>query len=283
VGAVGLNPILAALDAGNRLALANKEPLEMAGRLIIERARARAVDVLPVDSEHNAIFQCLHGHRTDDVRCIHLTASGGPFYGRPRASLAGVSPEEAANHPRWDMGKKISVDSATLMNKGLEVIEAHWLFGVGYERIRVVVHPQSVVHSMVEFSDGSVKAHLGATDMRVPIQYALSYPDRWGPPVEPVDFTTLGALGFEPPDTAGFPCLALAYEAGTAGGTMPAVLNAANDGAVAAFLAGRARFDAIPAVVERVLHAHSPGRADTIEAVEAADSWARAQAEALLA
>ena len=280
VGSAGLRASAATLRSRARLALANKESLVAGGEVLA----ALGIDrIIPVDSEHSAIYQCLTGEDPARVARIWLTGSGGPFRGAAPGSLGDVTRAQALAHPRWTMGPKISIDSATLMNKGLEVIEAHWLFGVGYERIRVVVHPQSVVHSMVEFSDGSVKAHLGATDMRVPIQYALSYPDRWGPPVEPVDFTTLGALGFEPPDTAGFPCLALAYEAGTAGGTMPAVLNAANEVAVAAFLAGRARFDAIPAVVERVLHAHSPGRADTIEAVEAADSWARAQAEALLA
>jgi 1-deoxy-D-xylulose-5-phosphate reductoisomerase len=239
--------------------------------------------VIPVDSEHSAIFQCLEGEPTDTVARLWLTASGGPFRGLDAVTLRTVTVEQALAHPRWTMGPKITIDSATLMNKGLEVIEAHWLFDVGYDRITVVVHPQSIVHSMVEYSDGSVKAHLGATDMRVPIQYALSYPDRWGPPAAPVDFTTIGTLGFEPPDTSAFPCLRLAYEAGMTGGTMPAVLNAANEVAVAAFLAGKAGFDAIPATVERVMDAHSSGPADTIEAVEAADSWARRTAETFLA
>lgn len=279
VGAAGLRASIAALQSGKTLALANKESLVAGGEII----RALGMDrVIPVDSEHSAIFQCLQGESRGAVSRLWLTASGGPFRGSDATALAGVTVEQALAHPRWTMGPKISIDSATLMNKGLEVIEAHHLFGTPYDRIEVVVHPQSCIHSMVEFTDGSVKAHLGATDMRVPIQYAFSYPERWAPPVSPVDFRTLGALDFEAPDTRTFRSLALAYEAGRVGGTAPAVLNAANEVAVAAFLDGRVPLSAIADTVETVLERHERTGADTLEAVEAADSWARRIAGSLL-
>ncbi len=279
VGAAGLRASVAALTSGARLALANKESLVVGGELVTRLGLDR---LIPVDSEHSAIFQCLAGEPRNAVSRLWLTASGGPFRGATAERLHSVTVEEALAHPRWTMGPKITIDSATLMNKGLEIIEAHHLFGIAYDDIEVVVHPQSCVHSMVEFRDGSVKAHLGATDMRVPIQYAFSHPDRWDAPVPPVDFRTLGSLEFEAPDTETFRCLALAIAAGREGGTMPAVLNAANEVAVAAFLDRRAAFDDIPRIVERVMDAHAPAPVTGIESVEAADEWARAEAMRLL-
>lgn len=278
VGAAGLRASVAALRSGARLALANKESLVVGGELVTGLGLDR---IIPVDSEHSAIYQCLLGEPAHEASRIWLTASGGPFRGATPARLHSVTIEEALAHPRWTMGPKITIDSATLMNKGLEVIEAHHLFGMSYDDITVVVHPQSCVHSMVEFADGSVKAHLGATDMRIPIQYAFSHPDRWSAPLPPVDFRTIGALDFEEPDTGTFRCLSLALEAGRAGGTMPAVLNAANEIAVAAFLDHRAAFDDIPRIVERVMDAHTPGAAVDLETVEGADAWARSRAAAL--
>ena len=281
VGAAGLRATVAALTSGKTLALANKESLVVGGELVT--SLVGATPMIPVDSEHSAIFQCLGGEDPRDVARIWLTASGGPFRGRDRAFLAGVTPADALAHPTWAMGPKITIDSATLMNKGLEAIEAHHLFGVGYDEISIVVHPQSCVHSMVEFADGSVKAHLGATDMRIPIQYALSHPRRWEAPVDPVDFATIGSLDFEPPDLATFRCLALALEAGREGGTMPAAMNAANEVAVAAFLAGRCSLTDIDRTVERVMTAHNTERLTAIEQVEAVDARARELAERALA
>ena len=283
VGAAGLTPILRAIDAGNRIALANKEPLVMAGPLIMERARARGVEVLPVDSEHNAVFQCLHGHRIEDVQCIHLTASGGPFYGKPRETLAGVTPQQATRHPTWDMGAKISVDSATLMNKGLEVIEAMWLFGLTLDQVRVVIHPQSIVHSLVEFTDGSILAHLGLTDMKFPIQFALTWPDRVPAPMGRLDLTAMRDLTFAKPDFSEFPCLALALDAARRGGTAPAVLNAANETAVAAFCRGQLEFLRISDVVREVLEDSVLSPEVTLESVMAADHAARIRAEQAMA
>jgi 1-deoxy-D-xylulose-5-phosphate reductoisomerase len=280
VGAAGLRATMAALASGKRLALANKESLVVGGELVT--ALATPGSILPVDSEHSAIFQCFLGEDAHDVARIWLTASGGPFRGRDREYLAGVDVAQALSHPTWTMGPKITVDSATLMNKGLEAIEAHHLFAVDYDRISVVVHPQSCVHSMVEFSDGSVKAHLGATDMRIPIQYAFSHPRRWGSPVEPVDFTTLGSLDFEPPDLETFRCLALALAAGREGGTLPAVMNAANEVAVAAFLGGECSLIDIDRVVETVMSAHDTERLESVEQVEAVDRWARSLAREAL-
>ncbi|HEY5489181.1 MAG TPA: 1-deoxy-D-xylulose-5-phosphate reductoisomerase, partial [Candidatus Limnocylindrales bacterium] len=273
VGAAGLRATVATLEAGKILALANKESLVVGGELVT--ALAEPDKLLPVDSEHSAIFQCLVGEQPASVGRIWLTASGGPFRGRTRGELARVTPQEALAHPTWSMGPKITIDSATLMNKGLEAIEAHHLFGIGYDQISIVVHPQSCVHSMVEFTDGSVKAHLGATDMRVPIQYAFSHPERWDAPTPPVDFTTVGELTFEPPDPETFRALALALEAGRAGGTMPAAMNAANEVAVAAFLSGRIGFTDIDETVERVMSQHDRSELESLEQIEVVDAWAR--------
>lgn len=283
VGAVGLKPVLSAIAAGNAIALANKEPLVMAGPLIMERARAKGVTVLPVDSEHNAIFQCLQGHRVEDVQCIHLTASGGPFYSKPRESLVGVTPAQATRHPTWNMGAKISVDSATLMNKGLEVVEAMWLFGLPLEKVEVVIHPQSIVHSLVEFTDGSILAHLGLTNMKFPIQYALTWPERVPEPMGRLDLTTMRELTFAKPDFSEFPCLAYAMEAARAGGTAPAILNAANESAVAAFCRGQIEFLRISEVVRDVMDECPVSHDVTFESVLEADSLARERAGHVMA
>jgi 1-deoxy-D-xylulose-5-phosphate reductoisomerase len=277
-GTAGLEAALAAIDAGKTLALANKEVLVMAGSLMMDAARRKGVAILPVDSEHNAIHQCLHGRRRNEVRRLILTASGGPFRSLSVEELDRVTPDDALRHPTWQMGRKITVDSATLMNKGLEVIEARWLFGMTAREIDVVIHPQSIVHSMVELRDGSVIAQLGVTDMRLPIQYAFSYPDRWDAPLPPLDVSRLGTLEFLPPDLPRFPCLRLAYDALKQGGAWPIVLNAANEVAVHEFLAGRLTFPGIPAVIEAALNAADrdstePGSLDDVRAV---DAWARA-------
>jgi 1-deoxy-D-xylulose-5-phosphate reductoisomerase len=280
-GTSALEAVLAAIDAGKTIALANKEVLVMAGALVTERARARGVALLPVDSEHNAIHQCVHGRRPDEIRRLILTASGGPFRTWPEAKLYDVRPEDALRHPTWRMGPKITIDSATLMNKGLEVIEARWLFDVPAERIDVVVHPQSIVHSMVEMIDGSTIAQLGVTDMRLPIQYAFSYPDRWPSSLPVLDFTRLGPLEFLAPDLDRFPCLRLAYDALRAGGTAAVVLNAANEVAVEAFLEGRLPFPGIARVIEDTLTAHDVQDAQTLSDVRSADRWARERAKTL--
>jgi 1-deoxy-D-xylulose-5-phosphate reductoisomerase len=277
-GTAALEAVLAAIDAGKTIALANKEVLVMAGGLVMDRARAKGVAILPVDSEHNAIHQCLHGHQTQHVKRLILTASGGPFRGRTRASLAGVTPAEALKHPTWQMGQKITIDSATLMNKALEVIEAHWLFGVTSSQIDVVVHPQSIVHSLVEFTDGSMLAQLGTTDMRLPIQYAFSYPDRWHTPVPHLDLARAGTLEFHPPAWDEFPCLRLAFRALDADRSLPIVLNAANEVAVASFLAGQLGFTAIADVIAATMDAHRATPVETLPAVRAVDAWAKAHA-----
>lgn len=283
VGAAGLAPLLAAIDAGNRIALANKEPLVMAGELVMARAARRGVDILPVDSEHSAVFQCLGGRRdAAGVRRILLTASGGPFYGRSREELGGITPEQAARHPRWRMGAKISVDSATLMNKGLEIIEAMHLFGVPHDRIGVVIHPESVVHGLVEFADGNILAQMGVTDMRAPIGYALAYPERAAEPVERLDLAKLGTLTFADPDTASFPCLDLARGAARRGGGAPAVLNGANEQAVAAFCGGRIPFLAISDVVVGALDRASDCPGGTLAEILDADRRARAAADEII-
>ncbi len=279
VGFAGLRLTLATLAAGRRLALANKESLIAGGPVVREvLATPGAGHIVPVDSEHCAVHQCLAANASGDpsrVARIVLTASGGPFRGRSRDELAGVSVADALAHPTWSMGPKITVDSSTLMNKGLEVIEAHELFGVGYDRIEVVVHPQSIVHSMVEMSDGSTIAQLSQPDMRLPIGYALAWPDRIATPYGRIDWTACGPLAFEPPDLDAFPCLGLAYEAGRQGGTAPAVLNAANEEAVAAFLAGRIVWTAIADVLKSVIARHDGGRAESVEAVIEADRRGR--------
>jgi 1-deoxy-D-xylulose-5-phosphate reductoisomerase len=277
-GSMALEAALAAIDAGKNVALANKEVLVMAGALMVDAARRRGVALLPVDSEHNAIHQCLHGRRPEEVKRIILTASGGPFRQLEPDALARVTPDDALRHPTWRMGRKITIDSATLMNKGLEVIEAHWLFGVPASAIGVVIHPQSIVHSMVELVDGSVMAQLSVTDMRLPIQYAFSYPDRWTGSLPPLDIDRLGSLEFSPPDRARFPCLDLAYRALEHGGAWPIALNAANEVAVEAFLEGRLSFAGIPATIERALAAagRGAGPAATLADIRRIDAWARA-------
>jgi 1-deoxy-D-xylulose-5-phosphate reductoisomerase len=277
-GTAGLEAVLAAIEAGKRIALANKEVLVMAGQLVTEAAHRRHVSILPVDSEHNAIHQCLHGRNVSEVRRLILTASGGPFRELATNELERVGPEAALRHPTWQMGRKITIDSATLMNKGLEVIEAHWLFQVDADRIDVVIHPQSIVHSMVELIDGSVIAQLGVTDMRLPIQYACSYPDRWETTLQTLDLTRAGRLEFHEPAHDRFPCLALAYRALRTGGTLPVVLNAANEIAVDAFLDGKLGFMAIPRVIEKTMNAHEVEHVSTLDTVRRVDRWARSQA-----
>jgi 1-deoxy-D-xylulose-5-phosphate reductoisomerase len=282
VGAVGLVPTYRALEAGKDVALANKETLVMAGELMLAESRARGGRLLPIDSEHCALHQCLDGRRPEEVRRLVLTASGGPFRERSRESFEAITREEALCHPTWSMGRKITIDSATLMNKGLEVIEAHWLFGLPAQRVEVLVHPQSVVHSMVEFVDGTVLAQLGVTDMRLPIQYALSHPEKWEAAIPGMDFTRTARLDFEAPDRARFPCLDLAYRALAGGSSLPAVLNAANEEAVAAFLDGRVPFTAIPQSIAEVLDAHQPAPLTGLDDVLAADAWARRQSRETL-
>ncbi|ARA92089.1 1-deoxy-D-xylulose-5-phosphate reductoisomerase [Rhodothermaceae bacterium RA] len=257
VGAAGLPPVLAAIEAGKLIALANKETLVVAGALVREHLRRHRGVLIPVDSEHSAILQCLVGEPVQAIEELILTASGGPFRTRPASTFASITRDEALQHPNWSMGAKITVDSATMMNKGLEVIEAHWLFDVPADRLRVLVHPQSIIHSLVTFQDGSTKAQLGVPDMKVPIQYALSYPARWPAPHERIDWAALRCLDFEPPDVEKFPALRLAYEALAHGGTAPAVLNAANEQAVALFLEERIRFIDIPRLIEAALEARS--------------------------
>jgi 1-deoxy-D-xylulose-5-phosphate reductoisomerase len=283
VGAVGLVPTYRALEAGKDVALANKETLVMAGELMVGQARAKGGRLLPIDSEHCALHQCLDGRRPEEVRRLVLTASGGPFRNRPRESFGEVTPAEALQHPTWSMGRKITIDSATLMNKGLEVIEARWLFGVDAGRVEVLVHPQSVVHSMVEFVDGTVLAQLGVTDMRLPIQYALSYPEKWPAAIPGIDFRRGMRLDFEVPDHDRFPCLGLAYRALEGGGSLPAVLNAANEEAVAAFLEERLPFPAIPETIEEVMGDHPSSRVGRLEDVLEADTWARDRTRRALA
>ena len=288
VGAAGLPSTLAAARAGKRVLLANKESLVVGGALLVDAAREGGATLIPIDSEHNAIFQCMpHGIETGrparGVRRVILTASGGPFLRTPRAQLARVTPEQACAHPRWNMGRKISVDSATLMNKGLELIEACVLFGMEPRHVDVVVHPQSIVHSMVEYVDGSILAQLGNPDMRTPIAHALGWPERIRSGVESLDLVAAARLDFEAPDVERFPALRLAREAAESGGTAAAVLNAANEIAVAAFLAGRLGFTGIPELIERVLERHVNAAATTLEAVLGADDWARDAAGSLLA
>lgn len=276
VGSLGCRPTLEALQHGKHVGLANKETMVMAGELIQDTLEAHPECALvPIDSEHSAIFQCLAGRPVDEVESIQLTASGGPFRNLPKEDFTHITKSQALKHPTWVMGPKITIDSATLMNKGLEVIEAHYLFHVPMEDIRVVVHPSSIVHSMVQFCDGSLMAQLGCPDMCLPIQYALSQPERWPLPVERLDLTAVGRLEFFPPDREKFPCLGLAYEAGRLGGTAPAVVNAANEMAVQLFLEERIAFARIPQLIERVLHQSREGQGASLEEVLAADGWAR--------
>ena len=281
VGTGGLRPALAAIEAGKDLAVASKEILVMAGEIVMREARDHGVRVLPVDSEHNAIFQCLDG-RPSEVRRIILTASGGPFRETPSNQLADVTVEEALKHPTWNMGPKITIDSATLFNKGLEMIEAHWLFGVEMNRVEIVIHPQSIVHSMVEFADGSTLAQLSYSNMCFPIQYAVTWPDRVPNTLPPLDFSRLGKLEFEIPRYEDFPAIKLARRAGETGGTLPAVMNAANEVAVAAFLNRHLRFPQIWETVAQVMDRHRTVAHPDLDAILAADQWARAEATAAI-
>ena len=282
VGAAGLLPTLDAIEAGRDIALANKETLVMAGDIVLRKATEKGVNIIPVDSEHSAVFQCLQGHRREDIRRIILTASGGPFRDASRDELKTVTPARALRHPNWSMGKKVTIDSATMMNKGLEVIEAGWLFGIPVTAVDVVIHPQSIVHSLVEYCDGTVIAQLGAPDMRIPIAYALSFPRRL-PRTEPLlDLSRIGPLEFLKPDLKRFPSLKLAYAAAQKGGTMPAVINAANECAVAAFIDGKIGFTDICRVSKRVFDRHCIEDMPEIEAVLAADRWAREEAEQII-
>lgn len=275
VGAAGLEPTLAAIDAGKDVALANKETLVMAGELVMAAVADKGVNLLPVDSEHSAIFQCLQGQQHQELDRILLTASGGPFLGTPAAEFERITPAKALKHPNWDMGAKITIDSATLMNKGLEVIEAKWLFGLEPEQIQVVVHPESIIHSMVAFQDGSIIAQMGVPDMQVAIAYALSYPRRLPLGQALPDFAAMGALTFREPDMQRFGCLRLAFDAIRIGGTAPAVLNAANEISVGAFLAEKIPFNAIYAINSDILDAHQPTAAPDLPCILEADAWAR--------
>ncbi len=279
VGAAGLLPTWEAIRAGKDVALANKETLVMAGQIIINEAAERGIRILPVDSEHCAVFQCLEGHSRQDVKRIILTASGGPFLHLPENEFKGIRPEDALRHPNWKMGRKITVDSASMMNKGLEVIEARWLFGLDYDRIDVVIHPQSVIHSMVEYRDGSILAQMGIPDMRVPISYAMYYPKRTEMPSCRLDLFRAERLEFLKPDHKRFPNLGMAYEAGRRGGVMPAVMNAANEIAVELFLNGDIGFTEMPVLIQETMAECPPGLAEKIEHVMDADRWARKRAE----
>jgi 1-deoxy-D-xylulose-5-phosphate reductoisomerase len=282
VGAAGLLPTLDAIEAGKDIALANKETMVMAGSIVTEKARNRGVRILPVDSEHSAIFQCLQGHRRDEVRRIVLTASGGPFLKLPLDKLAAVTVEDALRHPNWVMGKKITIDSASMMNKGLEVIEARWLFDMDIEKIEIMIHPQSIVHSMVEYADGSVIAQLGVPDMKGPISYALFYPGRCPGGLTRLDLLKVGMLEFLPSDFERFPCLRLACDAGKAGGTMPAVMNAANEVAVSAFIEEKIGFMDIPAVIGQAMTLHRVKEIESLDDVMEADRWARKTGEEII-
>lgn len=275
VGSQGLKPTLAAIEAGKQIGLANKETLVSGGHLVSAAAKRKGVQILPVDSEHSAIFQCLNGESVKSVRKIVLTASGGSFRDRTREQLENVTVQEALAHPNWSMGAKVTIDSATMVNKGLEVIEAHWLFGLAYEQIEVLIHPESIIHSFVEYEDRSIIAQMGLPDMRVPIQYALTYPERYISPVQSLDLTELGKLHFRTMDFDRFPCLRMAFECGKTGGTMTTVFNAANEVAVARFLAGEITFLGIEEVIESVIGHHQPVRLPALEEIDEADSWAR--------
>ncbi|RPI77708.1 MAG: 1-deoxy-D-xylulose-5-phosphate reductoisomerase [Desulfobacteraceae bacterium] len=281
-GAAGLLPTYAAIQAGKNIALANKETMVMAGALVINLAKSKSVDLLPVDSEHSAVFQSLQGHPREDLQRIVLTASGGPFRNFTPEEMASVTPVQALNHPNWNMGPKITIDSATLMNKGLEVIEAKWLFDLRLDQIDIMIHPQSIVHSMVEYGDGSIIAQMGVPDMITPIAYALSYPRHWPTPARRLDLEAIGTLTFDKPDFKKFRCLQLAFDAMKQGGSMPAVLNAANEVAVNAFLEGRIPFLRIPAVIEETMQAHRAGDVNRIEDVLEADRWAREKSQKII-
>lgn len=282
VGAAGLIPTYEAIIAGKNIALANKEVLVMAGELIMKTASERGVSVIPIDSEHSAVFQSLMGHRREDLKRVILTASGGPFLNLDREALAAVTPAQALKHPNWQMGKKVTIDSASLMNKGLEIIEAKWLFDLSMDQIAVLIHPQSIVHSMVEYRDGSVIAQLGIPDMRTPISYALSFPERLDIQLPSLNLAEVGSLTFKEPDLDSFPCLRLAYAACEKGGAFPAALNAANEIAVAAFLDGRLRFKEIPKIIENVIYGFVSAAAASLEGILEIDRVARIRAESII-
>ena len=281
-GAAGLKPTLAAIEAGKDIALANKETMVVAGHIVTKKARQKNIKILPVDSEHSAIFQCLAGQRPENLRRIILTASGGPFYNLSKADLKKVTLAQALKHPRWEMGRKITIDSASLMNKGLEVIEAKWLFNLDIAHIDVLIHPQSVVHSLIELLDGSVLAQLGIADMRIPIAYAFAYPDLMTNELPLLNLAKTGPLEFHQPDMNKFPCLELAYEAGRSGGTAPVVLNAANEVAVAAFIENKICFSDLPKVIEKVLHKHHTTNDPSLENILGIDGEARMQAQSVI-
>lgn len=281
-GAAGLKPTLAAIEAGKDVALANKETMVVAGHIVTKKARQKNIKILPVDSEHSAIFQCLAGQRPENLRRIILTASGGPFYKLSKADLKKVTLAQALKHPRWEMGRKITIDSASLMNKGLEVIEAKWLFNLDIARIDVLIHPQSIVHSIVELLDGSALAQLGIADMRIPIAYAFAYPDRMANDLPSLNLAQTGPLEFRRPDMNKFPCLELAYEAGRLGGTAPVVLNAANEVAVAAFIENKICFNDLPKVIRKVLHKHHTTNNPSLESILGIDGEARMQAQSVI-
>ena len=282
VGYAGLRPTLAAINCGKNIALANKETLVAAGSIVMQAVADKGVSLTPVDSEHSAIFQALRGGRENEVKRLIITASGGPFRGKKRSELENVTLAQCLNHPNWSMGKKVTLDSSTLANKGLEVMEAHWLFNMPYEKIAVVVHPQSIVHSLVEFCDGSVIAQMGDPDMRLPIQYALSWPERYPYAFDQLDLVKYGTLTFEAPDLEAFPSLAIAIECGKAGGTLPCAFNAANEEAVNAFLEGKIKYLDIPYITASVTQAHHNVLVPTLEDIEAADAAARRAAQAVI-
>ncbi|MEN6621362.1 MAG: 1-deoxy-D-xylulose-5-phosphate reductoisomerase [Smithella sp.] len=281
-GAAGLIPTLAAIDAKKDIALANKETMVMAGEIVTKKAKRKGVKILPVDSEHSAIFQCLQGQKKKNINKIILTASGGPFFNYNKSDLEKVTLDQALKHPNWKMGKKITIDSASMMNKGLEVIEAKWLFGLEISKIEILIHPQSIVHSMVEFTDGCVLAQLGIPDMRTPIAYALTYPERMKNHLPLLDLVKIKNLEFHQPDMKKFPCLQLAYEAGICGGTMPAVLNAANEIAVGAFLGREIKFIDLPGIIDKVLNMHKSVKEPSLGDILHADEWARMHTKELL-
>jgi len=278
VGSAGLLPTIEAIEAGKDIALANKEVMVMAGEIVVNKARVKGVNILPVDSEHSAVFQCLSGHRRADIKRIILTASGGPFLHLSKEELDNVKPEQALRHPNWKMGPKVTIDSASMMNKGLEILEAKWFFGVDIDHIEVQIHPQSIIHSMVEYVDGSIIAQLGVPDMRIPIAYALSYPERISRSEPYLDLPKVGRLEFLSPDLEKFPNLRLACEAGRVGGTHPAVLNAANEVAVESFLKGSILFTDMPKMIKEVLSSHQRRQNPTFEDILSADQWAREKA-----
>lgn len=281
-GSAGLKPTLVAIESGKTVALANKEPLVMAGGIITARANERGTKLIPVDSEHSAIFQCLNGQNGSTVKKIYLTGSGGPLRKINANRFESLSPEEVVNHPKWKMGRKISVDSATLMNKGLEIIEARWLFSIGVDKIEVLIHPEAIIHSMVEFVDGSIIAQLSSTDMRLPILYALSYPERLASALPPVDFLKLGKFTFLSPNLSKFPCLKLSYEVAKQEGSYPVVLNAANEEAVWAFLDRKIKFNRIPKIIEKVLSLHKRKSDPALDEILGIDAWARDEARRMI-